>query len=127
MEALAVDGGCALLSVELDLLEGEETPRVTVRGAQPLADIAATAALQLECGIAAASAIADLARFADQRDDARGTIIITTLDPDTGLDIRINLGRRFALDPDLVARLETVAGVTDPKLSLVAPRDFRVR
>jgi len=127
LEALAVDGGCAMLSVELDLLEGEETPRVTVRGAQPLADIAATAALQLECRIETASAIADLARFAEQREDARGTIVITTLDPDTDLDIRINLGRRFALDPDLVARLETVAGVTDPKLSLVAPRDFRVR
>src|SRR3546814_3136959 len=32
LEALAADGGCAMLSVELDLLEGEETPRVTVRG-----------------------------------------------------------------------------------------------
>src|SRR3546814_18953674 len=29
LEALAADGGCAMLSVELDLLEGEETPRVT--------------------------------------------------------------------------------------------------
>ena len=89
--------------------------------------IAATAALQLECRIETASAIADLACFAEQREDASGTIVITTLDPDTDLDIRINLGRRFALDPDLVARLETVAGVTDPKLSLVAPHDFRVR
>src|SRR3546814_3148374 len=51
LEALAADGGCAMLSVELDLLEGEETPRVTVRGAQPLADIAATAALQLTCRV----------------------------------------------------------------------------
>ncbi|MBL8649113.1 MAG: DNA polymerase III subunit alpha [Sphingopyxis sp.] len=127
LEALAVDGGCAMLSVELDLLEGEETPRVTVRGAQPLADIAATAALQLECRIDAASAIAEIARFAEQREDARGTIVITTSDPDTGVDIRINLGRRFALDPDLVARLENVAGAVGPKLSLVAPRDFRVR
>ncbi|WP_077147914.1 DNA polymerase III subunit alpha [Sphingopyxis sp. KK2] len=127
LEALAVDGGCAMLSVELDLLEGEETPRVTVRGAQPLADIAATAALQLECRVEAAEAIAEIARFAERREDARGTIVVTTPDPDTGLDIQINLGRRFALDPDLVARLETVAGIAVPKLSLVPPKDFRVR
>ncbi len=127
LEALAEDGGCAMLSVELDLLEGEETPRVTVRGAQALADIAATAALQLECRIEAVEAIAELARLAERRDDARGAIIVTTPDPDTGRDIRINLGRRFALNPDLVARLELVAGVIEPKLSLAAPKDFRVR
>jgi DNA polymerase-3 subunit alpha len=127
LEVLAGYGGCAMLNVELDLLEGEETPRVTVRGAQPLADIAATAALQLECRIEAAEAVAELARLAERRDDARGAIIVTTADPDTGHDIRINLGRRFALDPDLVARLELVAGVVEPRLSLAAPRDFRVR
>lgn len=127
LETLAGFGGCAMLNVELDLLEGEETPRVTVRGAQPLADIAATAALQLECRIEAAEAVAELARLAERRDDARGAIIVTTADPDTGRDIRINLGRRFALDPDLVARLELVAGVAEPRLSLAAPKDFRVR
>lgn len=127
LETLAGFGGCAMLNVELDLLEGEETPRVTVRGAQPLADIAATAALQLECRIEAAEAVAELARLAERRDDARGAIIVTTPDPDTGRDIRINLGRRFALDPDLVARLELVAGVAEPRLSLAAPKDFRVR
>ncbi|KTE34908.1 MULTISPECIES: DNA polymerase III subunit alpha [unclassified Sphingopyxis] len=127
LETLAGYGGCAMLNVELDLLEGEETPRVTVRGAQPLADIAATAALQLECRIEAADAVTELARLAERRDDARGAIIVTTPDPDTGRDIRINLGRRFALDPDLVARLELVAGLVEPKLSLAAPKDFRVR
>ncbi len=127
LETLAGFGGCAMLSVELDLLEGEETPRVTVRGAQPLADIAATAALQLECRIDLAEAVTELARLAERRDDARGAIIVTTADPDTGRDIRIDLGRRFALDPDLVARLELVAGVVEPRLSLATPRDFRVR
>ncbi|HMO77387.1 MAG TPA: DNA polymerase III subunit alpha, partial [Sphingopyxis sp.] len=127
LETLAADGGCALLNVELDLLEGEETPRVTVRGAQPLADIAATAALQLDCRVEAASAVGELARLAERRDDARGRIVIATRDPDTGEDIRIDLGRRFVLDPDLVARLDLVAGITGPALSLVPPREFRVR
>src|SRR3546814_12738187 len=71
LEALAADGGCAMLSVELDLLEGEETPRVTVRGAQPLADLAATAALQLQCRAKMPTANAQSARLLVKRDDAR--------------------------------------------------------
>ncbi|MBY4636636.1 DNA polymerase III subunit alpha [Sphingopyxis sp. XHP0097] len=127
LEALAADGGCALLSVELDLLEGEETPRVTVRGAQSLADIAATAALELTCRVELAEAVNDIARLLERRDDARGRVVMITPDPDTGDEIRIDLGRGFALGPDLVSRLESVAGIADPALALVAPRDFRVR
>jgi DNA polymerase-3 subunit alpha len=37
------------------------------------------------------------------------------------------LGRNFALNPDVVARLEMMAGVSEPALSLIASRDFRVR
>ena len=127
LEALAADGGCAILAVELDLLEGEETPRVTVRGAQSLVDIAATAALQLTCRVELPDAMEDIARLLERRDDARGKVVITTSDPLTGDDICIELGRRFALGPDTVSRLEMVAGVTEPALSLVAPREFRVR
>ena len=127
LEGLADEGGCALLAVELDLLEGEETPRVTVRGAQSLADIAASAALQLTCRVDLADALSDMARLLESRDDARGRVILTTRDPATGTDIRIELGRRFALGPDVVSRLEMIAGVTDAALSLVTPREFRVR
>jgi DNA polymerase-3 subunit alpha len=127
LEALAAEGGCAILSVELDLLEGEETPRVTVRGAQSLVDIAATAALQLTCRVELPEAMAEIARLLERRDDARGKVVIATPDPAIGEDIRIELGRSFALGPDTVSRLEMVAGVTEAALSLVAPRDFRVR
>lgn len=127
LEALAADGGCAILSVELDLLEGEETPRVTVRGAQALADIAATAALQLTCRVELSEAMAEIAGLLERRDDARGKVVIATRDPLTDEDIRIELGRGFALGPDTVSRLEMVAGVTEAALSLVAPREFRVR
>ncbi|ALH80229.1 DNA polymerase III subunit alpha [Sphingopyxis macrogoltabida] len=127
LEALAADGGCAMLSVELDLLEGEETPRVTVRGAQSLVDIAATAALQLTCRVELAEAVAEIAKLLEYRDDARGRVILSTRDPLTDEDIRVELGRRFALGPDVVARLDMIGGVTDAALSLVAPREFRVR
>lgn len=127
LEALAADGGCAILSVELDLLEGGETPRVTVRGAQALADIAATAALQLTCRVELPDAMTEIARLLERRDDARGKVVIATRDPLTDEDVRIELGRGFALGPDTVSRLEMVAGVTEAALSLVAPREFRVR
>ncbi|MDX8358460.1 DNA polymerase III subunit alpha [Sphingopyxis terrae] len=127
LEALAADGGCALLNVELDLLEGEETPRVTVRGAQSLADIAASAALQLDCRVELADAPGEMLRYLERREDARGRVIVSTPDPLTGEDIRIELGRGFALGPDTVSRLQMVAGVTDVALSLVPPRDFRIR
>ena len=127
LELLATTGGCAILAVELDLLEGEETPGVTVRGAQPLAEIAATAALELTCRVALPSAIDEIARLLERRDDARGRVFIVTEDPGTGDELRITLGNRFALGPDVVARFETVAGITETTLSLFTPRDFRVR
>ncbi len=127
LETLASDGGCAMLSVELDLLEGEETPRVTVRGAQSLADIAATAALQLTCRVELPEAMDEIVRLLEKRDDARGKVVIATRDPLTDEDIRIELGRNFALGPDTVSRLDMVAGVAETALSLVAPREFRVR
>ena len=127
LETLAADGGCAMLSVELDLLEGEETPRVTVRGAQSLADMAATAALQLTCRVDMPTAIEEMARLLVKRDDARGRVIVTTIDPLTDDELRIELGRGFALGPDTVSRLDMITGVTEPALSLVAPREFRVR
>ena len=73
------------------------------------------------------SAIEEMARLLAKRDDARGRVIVTTIDPLTDEDIRIELGRGFALGPDTVSRLDMIAGVTQPALSLVAPREFRVR
>ena len=127
LEALAAEGRCALLNVELDLLDGEETPRVTVRGAQSLDDIAATAALQLTCRVDQPDAMAEMARYLERRGDARGRVVITAADPLTGEDIGIDLGRNFALNPDVMSRLEMIGGVSDVALALVPPRDFRVR
>jgi DNA polymerase-3 subunit alpha len=41
--------------------------------------------------------------------------------------VRIELGRGFALGPDIVTRLDLVPGISEAALSLVAPREFRVR
>ena len=74
-----------------------------------------------------ADAVAEIAKLLERRDDARGKVVIATRDPLTDEDVRVELGRSFALGPDTVSRLEMIAGVTEPALSLVAPRDFRAR
>ncbi|MBL0914883.1 MAG: hypothetical protein IBJ13_05040, partial [Sphingopyxis sp.] len=89
--------------------------------------IAATAALQLTCRVDLAEAMPEIAKLLERRDDARGKVIVATRDPLTDEDIRIELGSRFALGPDTVSRIEMITGVAEPALSLVAPRDFRVR
>jgi DNA polymerase-3 subunit alpha len=68
-----------------------------------------------------------MARLLERRDDARGRVFILTEDPDTGDELRINLGRGFALGPDVVSRFEMIAGVSDVALSLFTPKDFRAR
>jgi DNA polymerase-3 subunit alpha len=127
LEELAKSGGCALLNVELDLMEGEETPRATVRAVTDLAEIAENAALQLVCRIDQPEAVAELAQYLVAHEDAKGRVTIITRDPLTDDDIHILLGKRFKLGTDLVSRLEMVAGIAEPKLSLVQARDFRFR
>jgi DNA polymerase III subunit alpha len=126
LEALGENGGCALLGVELDLLEGEETPRVTIRSAQPLAAIAATAALRIEAEVTHAGAIPDIAKWLTTHSGARGRVILSTTGPDGG-PVRIELGRNFVIDPDLKDRLERIGGVGAVTLDIEDGPEFRVR
>ena len=126
LEALAENGGCALLGVECDLLEGEETPRVTIRSVQPLAAIAATAALRIECRVAFAEAVPELAKLLTTHDGARGRVILAAATPDGG-QVRVELGRNFTVDPDLKDRMERIGGVGAVTLGIESGPDFRAR
>ena len=126
LESLSENGGCALLGVELDLLEGEETPRVTIRSAQPLAAIAATAALRITCNVTLPEALPPLAHLLKREEGARGRIILETPTPG-GIPVRIELGRSFIIDPDLKDRIERIGGVDSVSLTIESGPDFRVR
>jgi DNA polymerase-3 subunit alpha len=126
LEALAENGGCALLGVECDLLEGEETPRITIRTAQPLAALAASAALRLECEVTLAEALPDMAKWLTAHQGARGRVIVVTHGPE-GEAVHIELGRNFVIDPDLKDRLERIGGVGNVTLDIDSGPDFRVR
>ena len=52
LEAAAKAGACGLLTVELDRRAGDETPRVTIKRFQPLADLAKRTRLQMTVRVA---------------------------------------------------------------------------
>jgi DNA polymerase-3 subunit alpha len=126
LEVLAENGGCALLGVECDLLEGEETPRVTIRSAQPLASIAATAALRIICDVTLAEALPEMARLLQSHPGARGRVIVATPVPG-GETVHIELGRTFTVDADLKDRLERIGGVGEVRLDIESGPDFRAK
>jgi DNA polymerase-3 subunit alpha len=126
LEALAENGGCALLGVECDLLEGEETPRVTIRSAQPLASIAATAALRITCDVTLAEALPEMAKLLQSHAGARGRVIVAT-PASGGGTVHIELGRTFTVDADLKDRLERIGGVGEVRLDIESGPDFRAK
>src|SRR5436305_14503616 len=70
LEAAAKAGHCGLLSVELDRRAGDETPRVTIKRFQPLADLAKRTRLQMSVRVANGGAAE---RVAGELDSARGS------------------------------------------------------
>ena len=79
------DGGCGLLTVELDRRPGEETPRVTVKRIQPFETLASSARFVLELSVATPAAMAALgALLAEARGGARRSVGAMRPLPDGG-------------------------------------------
>ena len=113
----AKEGACLLLQVELDSPNPEDQPRVTVRGAQPLADVKAAARMVLTLDIDDASALPDLAALLVPGAPGRGEVVARLhLGGDAVAAMR--LGRDFLLDGDLVEAIAAIEGVRN--LSLAA-------
>ncbi|TVV75615.1 DNA polymerase III subunit alpha [Sphingomonas solaris] len=110
LEAAAKVGGCALMTVELDRREGEETPRVTVRRVQPFESLASNAKLVLELETDDPHAIERVAAIIGAARGGRGEMRLRALLPDGGT-AEMLLGRDFLLDAELAARIERVPGM----------------
>ena len=123
----AAEGTCVLLNVELDAPSPEEPPRITVRGARPLADVTSTARMLLECDVHDVTALQALRAALEEGKSGHGEVIVRLI---TGAEREpsIRLGRDFALGGELVELLEQVPGLGDvtlgprrgPSLKLVA-------
>ena len=118
LEAAARTGACVLLTVELDRRPGEETPRVTVRGARPLDGIASNSRLRMEIDLDDAAALPALAALLEQAPGARGEVVL--LVPASGSEARLRVGRSFRLDAEVTDRIERLPGVRAVRLEPLA-------
>jgi DNA polymerase-3 subunit alpha len=126
LEAAAKAGQCGLLTVELDRRAGDETPRVTIKRIQPLNDLAKRTRLQMTVRV---PDLASIARLAAELADARGSNGTLRFDLSlvSGGEAIVVAGRDYALDAELAARIERIAGggavdlsaQEPPKLALV--------
>ena len=127
LEAAAKNGGCGLITVELDRRPGDDAPRVTVKRFQPLEALARQTRLQMNVRVPDA---ATAERVARELADARGGngVVRFVVPISSGGEAVIVAGRDFALDGELASRIERITGEGSvdlcaqepPKLALVS-------
>jgi DNA polymerase-3 subunit alpha len=114
------------MTVELDRRPGEETPRVTIKRFQPLDGLAKRTRLRLHLTVVDAAMIPAIAHELSSASGGNGSVRVT-LQLSDRREATLLLGRDFALDADLAARLTRILGEgaveltaqEPPKLALV--------
>jgi DNA polymerase-3 subunit alpha len=112
----AKEGACVLINVELDSPSPDEPPRITVRGARPLAEVKSGARMVLSLDIARPEVLPELALLLVGGADGRGEVL-ARLHSGDGPEALIRLGRDFQLDGELAERLASIEGVANVALS----------
>jgi len=111
----AEDGTCVLINVELDAPSPEEPPRVTVRGARPLAEVKNAARMLLKMDVDRIEAVQELALLLAPGEKRRGEVVVN-LHLDEGQSQEVRLGWDFSLDGELVDQLEAIEGISNVSL-----------
>jgi DNA polymerase-3 subunit alpha len=119
LEAAAKAGQCGLLTVELDRRAGDDAPRVTIKRVQPLGELAKRTRLQLTVRVRESAAISRIAVELVERGSNGLVRFIMPLA--AGGEALIVAGRDFALDEELAARIERIAGDGSVDLSIQEP------
>jgi len=112
----AAEGTCVLLNVELDAPSPDEPPRVTVRGARPLAEVHNAARMLLALDVHTPEALHEL-RQALVEGEARKGEVLARLCIGASPEPLLRLGRDFALDGELAERLAQVGGLANVSLT----------
>jgi DNA polymerase-3 subunit alpha len=120
LEAAAKSSACGLMTVELDRRPGDDMPRVTVKKFQPLDSLAKKSRLMLSVQIADASLLPAINRELSEARGGNG-VVRAVLPISEGRQATLVLGRDFALDADLAARLTRVLGEGAVELSAQEP------
>jgi len=112
----AAEGTCILLNVELDSPSPDEAPRVTVRGARPLAEVTSSARMLLTLDVEHVDALQELALVLAPGAPGCGEVL-ARLHTGGGAAQLVRLGRDFRLDGELAERLAGVEGLANVSLT----------
>ncbi len=113
------EGECLLLTVELDAPSPDEPPRLTVRGARPLAAVSGATAMELTADVATIEALLELQIELDlARDNYAGSNgeVVVHLALNEGGQVTVRLGRGFVVSGALAERLAAVPGIANVAL-----------
>jgi len=119
LEQAARNGACLLLTVELDRRPGEETPRVTVRAARQLESLVANTRLRMNIAIDSEAALAPLAVMLTEAHGGNGEVVLAV--PGDDGQVKLLLGRDFAIDAELHNAVERLPGVVTAELERIVP------
>jgi DNA polymerase-3 subunit alpha len=112
----AADGVCVLLNVELDAPSPDEPPRVTVRGARPLADVRNAARMLLTLDVHSPEALEALRLALIVGEDEHGEVLVR-LCIGEAREPQVRLGRCFELGGELAERLAQIDGLANISLT----------
>jgi DNA polymerase-3 subunit alpha len=121
----AREGTCVLLTVELDRPSADEAPRVTIRGARPLASVTSAARMMLQCEILRPEAVAELALMLPRASDAKGEVRVH-LRTGAAIEPWASLGKDFRLDSEVIERLIPIEGLANVVLTAQPDRHLRL-
>jgi DNA polymerase-3 subunit alpha len=121
----AREGTCVLLNVELDRPNPDESPRVTVRGARPLASVSSAARMLLKLDINRPEALSELAMLLPRAAGGKGEVI-ARLRTGGEREPTVRLGTDFSLDSEIIERLIPVAGLANVALTARPDRHLRL-
>ncbi|MGD9811133.1 MAG: DNA polymerase III subunit alpha [Sphingobium sp.] len=117
---MAEAGDCALMTVELERLPGEEVPRVTVRMVQSFQSVASGMRMEIWIDVEDAVAVPQIKTLLGGARGGNGEIRLRAL-VEGGQVAQLRLGKDFQVDAELMERLEMIAGVVAVQ---VAPRQM---
>ncbi|WP_066583444.1 DNA polymerase III subunit alpha [Sphingomonas pruni] len=121
LEEAARNGGCGLITVELDRRPGEEQPRVTVKRIQPFDELASATRMNLDIVVDDGVAIPGIGALLSEARGARGEARLVVPLP-AGGTATILIGRDFLLDPELADRIATLPGVRSAEVAIAPPQ-----
>ena len=120
LQRAAESGTCGLLTVEVDRRPGDELPRVAVKRFQALEALAKRSRLQMVVRVSNPDEVAAVAAELAKSRGGAG-IVRLALPLSGGGEATILAGRDFALDAELAARIDRIAGEGSVHLSVQEP------